>query len=579
MRKLIIVMVLMAVITGITAQVNVSSSYVDSLETEMRNSNFSYKSQMNLINFYLSKGYKEAALLNFSFLKRDNSLSHEDLKTMSQLEYDLELIEKSSADLSALYLLKPDLDTILRLSVLYSATGDKEKALRLLNRNQSEKHDKYEQLRNLYVELYNNNKTILATACREILWTYDYAMSSKYFVKPVITIISPEKNTETNSGKSSIVFQVKHEHPVKNVYINNVDLAQSESLTKTDKEYKKDFSYLADLSEGTNQFIIKVVDINGETQTDTLQINQFSFTRNLAWKSAESDTLFNQLKRIRNYYPEKMLISQKDKNQILCIVDTNSKLNEQMLTLFDLISDPLTGSVETANAKLICQNRAVSGNLNTYLGQSLLKQVNFNTRLILGISGRWHINRENWMLEDIHKNQVNIKPYIENLFKYASSGITLIIGGQDIISPVMKSQLEQMIQQSVNPVQIIFLNNQVWKNSPNQFINANIDQVVLSYPLHDILNGEIIQNNKFTNQSTLIYNPYYPVKKSHNELYSRTEQKLISTKVSDSDKNKILNFCSDWRRYNEMSNYLKNSWTLNDLLVRVNDFEQRQVEE
>ncbi|HOD53382.1 MAG TPA: hypothetical protein PKJ08_02535, partial [Candidatus Cloacimonadota bacterium] len=122
-------------------------------------------------------------------------------------------------------------------------------------------------------------------------------------------------------------------------------------------------------------------------------------------------------------------------------------------------------------------------------------------------------------------------------------------------------------------------NNQVWKNSPNQFINANIDQVVLSYPLHDILNGEIIQNNKFTNQSTLIYNPYYPVKKSHNELYSRTEQKLISTKVSDSDKNKILNFCSDWRRYNEMSNYLKNSWTLNDLLVRVNDFEQRQVEE
>jgi len=281
---------------------------------------------------------------------------------------------------------------------------------------------------------------------------------------------------------------------------------------------------------------------------------------------------------MRNYYPEKLLISQKDKNLIFCVVDANSPLKENMLTLFDLVSDPITGSVESGNAKLIYQDRAVSRNLNAFLGQSLLKQVNFNTKLVLSITGDWKINGDQWLYQDIDNNRVNMKPIFENILKYASSGITLIIGGKTNNLPEMKSQFEQMINQSVNPVQVVFLKDKIWKSNPNQLINSNTiyTETVSFYNLKDILNGDLIQNSKMTNQPVAIYNPYLNIQKVHKDLYTRTEQKLTSAKINESDKNKILDFCHDWRRYNEMNNYLKNNWSLNDLLVRVSDYQQRE---
>ncbi len=576
--EIVLMIWLLGLFVSLFSQGMISTAKVDSLETEMRNNSFSYESQMKLINYYLSLGFKEAALLNYSFLKRRMTLEYDDLKVISELEYDLELIEKATIDLSNLYLLKPETDLSLRLAVLYATVEGMDKGLRILRRTVADKELKFDILRQLYVDMYNSEKMTLAEKCRELLWAYDPVIASRYFIKPELKIISPENNSDTNSNRASIVFQIKHEHPIRSIMVND---KEAFNMPSTVESVSRDFSHLVDLQEGENTFVVKVIDINGETQSDTLTINQFSFSRNMAWKSTYSDSLFSDFNRLRSYYPEAILSSEKNRNVLLCVIDADSRFKNDMLTFFDLLSSSYTGIAESNNAKLIYNHRTIDRNLKAYLGNSLLRQINFNTQLVLSMSGDWQISAESWLYKDINNEWTDVKPFLEDMLRYASGGVSLVLGGVSSNKAIIRNQLQNIIDRSVSPAKIYFVNDNVWKGNPLARINHNLlsdnnkRNNLKQINLTDLLDAETIKNDKYSENSIYIVNPYFAVSQKHNELYGRLQNKLNQSNVSNTDKSKILNFCSDWRRYTEMLNYVNNNWSINELIARVDDYQQR----
>jgi len=536
--------------------------------------------RIQLIDEYLKKSQPELALLEIQQFYHNNLQSEKIREKLIQVLFWLGKKKLVYPKLVEQYLLKPGDKKNFYLAVDDWALGNKERAIRFLNSLKLQVSDLSIQLALLYQKLYFLNRKELAKASSELLENFSFSEYSRLFPNPTLFIYSPNNNYFTTAGKITVNFLVKHTKPIKIVKVNNKLIFNLTDAKPAKKKFNKNFKTQINLRPGKNLIKIYAQDIFGYSISKVVKVFAATFDLLPVEKFYLKDSI-KYLTDLLNGFVGKNFFSKKSSlNKALLIsYPATQKTNTYSPYIWrTLLINSFTGKFENSKIQPLINDYATKENIDPIIKNWLLANLNIKTNTFLFLKGNWFNSNNKWLMK-LKNGNFNIVDFINKFNKLASNSLTILIEGN--FNDSLFNYIAKNLKKCNIPNKLIFIDNN--KFSYEKFINqlfVPIDSVNYSnsndYFEYYSRQDSTLKYNKINSDVTNILEfPAAKIKNFHAELYMELADNLKKIKRKTADKKKILEFCKNWKRINEISDYLNNKITYVDILTYAREYFSR----
>lgn len=546
--------------------------------------------QWDLVEEYLANAEPELALLEILEYEQNHDLAPAQRAEKGKILLWLELEKRATNALAEAYFAKPNNETAMYLAVADRLSGGAERSARTLTEIGAEDPDLAMKLAKLYQDLFLSGKKVAAGAAADALRDYDPEAYHQYFPLPQISIYSPEEGYQTDAAEVSVVFDVKHGNPIRRITVADstiYELSEEDEAHLSERSFNGSFTSLTPVGAGRNDVAVVAEDVFGYSSTATATVNGLNFTRPAEWSAPLADSLKAAVAYVESYVGDEILAIDKDGTYRAVVF---SYSDEDSISAFDkglywndLLAHPRVGLPEKRNVKTLIGERATAGNVDMIFGSWILPALNLKTKLFVYLNGSWRIDDDEWSVGTAD-GRADVKPHIETIARTANGGMTIVFGG---LLPGEADRLEAALPEALNASSAgaeaaILADAQFeWKFTRGA-LDASI-ATVESLRLDADAIAEIDSRARVVSNGggsvPFGENPALKARAAHGSLYDEFEAKISSDRLSASEKQTVLEFVSDWRRYSEMKRYVENRLPAEDLLIQAEEYFSRTEEE
>lgn len=560
------------------------SSLADSIQTLMLNGKVSDDLRMILINEYIKNSESELALLELMDMSKKSGGNIETDFLRAKVLFGLGDVSSSRSDFITSYFGEPTSEKLTYLLLCEYNQKNIESAKFIYHQLKSAETDFYNELIILYQSYYNSGRFLVANIIPTMLAELDPAQYSSYFPKPIINILSPEKESASLESEITVVFTVQHSDDIKEVTINDSPIYQLHENSGEVESFKKDFSNKISLSAGTNSIRIKAVDVFGfsaETEISVSSLN-FSHPKNLI--SVLVDSVDYKLLQLKNFVPQEIYRLQNTSDDLFMLItdeSSDAEKNNENLFYFNLFTNQFTNSINVNEAKFISREQLSGINLDLLWNHWLQKNLNYSATLIMYVDADLEISDSGWKFKYAKESNYDLREKITQLISVASEGLVFFIAGTIDNTELFRKQMSSIIERSVVPIAFI----QTEGISEELLIEHCYDpdyygdNEIISefYTISEITNSINKADCVFTNNTEIkLFNlPAAKIISNHRSNLTLLAEKLKAAKISKSNSNLILSYAKNWRRHIDIIRYLNDEFSLSDFLIKIEEFNNR----
>jgi hypothetical protein len=566
------------------------SGRIDSLVEQLGQHPNSRLLTLRLIDEYIQLNNPELALLEVLDAENNGVLGADDAYLKGEIEFNLEQIDAAERTVIFAYLENPSDDLLLRLAVLSYAKGSDARGRRILKRIENRSTDVTAKVRDLYEKLFANGRKTLAQSVARIIQESQSGSSESYLKKPQITIISPQNDIATDSSEISCVVEVHHDKPLQKLFINRRQIYEldEKSIVNPRENISRIFRSRMSVEAGINILRVNASDILDVETNDSLVVYGTNFSLPVLSNTPFSDSLQKSFRIMRSYIPDEVF-SPPINNYVRSFViagsvkDNQQQSSDRGLMMHSLLTSTLSGVCLPSDAKCLLQDRSTSDALSIILEKWIIPNVTFQSTTILYFSGIWKITSAGWNLFDCGGITFDVKPFIEELAAMGSSGIIMMFDGVVNDRDILRDQLTTIVMGTTVPMKaIVFPATDDWPSgllklchAPGNSTNREEDPLeVTADDVAKFVEGSFLVSN--TQRKIIIFgNPGQHIKNAYSVMLGKLAKKLKNENIGTTEKKIILNFCQDWRRYNEVERYLANRLTMSEFLARIDEYNKR----
>lgn len=592
-RYIVIAVSLLGLVGSLhTQEVSVSiSREIDTLGSQLLRNPDDAPLQLQLINAYTLSFNPELALLEILNAESQGKLVREGKALKGTVQLSLEQVSTAYGSLTEAYLAKPSDEILLLIGIAEYARGESGRGYWEISRLKERIQDLPGKLLGLYEKFYLNRRKVVAGAILHALQNVDSVAYGTFFPAPQVSVLSPSDNFATEASQVSVVLEVHHSRPVQSVVVAGEEVFDAGEWKggSAHDPFSKTLTTLVPVKEGRNDIQVLVSDIFGNTSRDTVSVNGMSFHMLSTWTSVLVDSLRREIQNLRNYIPDSVLVGgQRNVYRGLIIAGPSSNalssFFDRGLYLHEYLTNPVTGIIPTSNMKVLLRDRVQQQNMNMVLDEWLVKGATFQSISVVYCAGDWNISRNQWNLTDQNGIATNVKPVFDRLSSLATGGAVILLDGPMDNRTLLEEELRSMTSSATVPLEAVILPGdwtEQWSRSLLRQTSVPGSSDVGGELLARDLSRILIGSAAFFGDGqplTLGKNPAGLVAQLSARLLSLLAKKLAGEKTSESVRRKILGFSTDWRRYNEITRYLGNQLSLQDFVIRVDEYERRTAE-
>ncbi|MCF8242896.1 MAG: hypothetical protein K9J16_16070 [Melioribacteraceae bacterium] len=568
------------------------SAEADTLFSQLEDDPGNINLRTRLIEEYIHNSKYELALVEIIELENEQVLSEKMQSLKADCLFNLEQIQPALKELMVSYLRAPDDKIMQSVAIADFALGNETRSVRTLRSLKPKNPELAFDIALLYQQLFLNQNKQLANAASSLLREFDSKEYAKYFPKPQIMIVSPADNYSTQNNEATIVFEVNHSKAIKKISVNeSVIYNPTEEEIDLDAEsFSKTFNSKMPVDAGKNKIVVNAVDVFGYESSEEIFVNGLNFTKMSTDLSLYSDSLIHNLDVITSFVDtEDIQVTKNPQTKVLVYSFSPGGLsinyNEKGIFWYDFFANQLIGKASPSHTKLLVGKRASSENVNLLVSNWLVPELNVLTHTVLYINGEWELINDRWMLGSSDDELIDLQKHLSSLLTAASSGISLILDGEISSRNRLENDIKNFISYTSIPVEafITSSNNTLVEDVIQKFSKpdlSNNDSTLLYLELNSLKKIDslgVYFSNRDLNLE-VAENPAVKLSASLPVLKNNVEIKLKKDRMSSSNRSTILNYCSDWRRFEDMHDYLDDRTTASDLLIKAQEFFSRNKE-
>ncbi len=544
---------------------------------------------LQLVDAYLQNLEPELALLELSYAEELGFRTPGSLELKGRAQAILEQTRPALRTLAVAYMQDPKDETLLLIAILHHAAGDRRRGSEILQRIGSRMTALPARLLQEYERFYLNGRRTLAAGTASAIRDLDTTAFRSFFPLPELAVLSPSENTSTEASSTSVIIEVNHKRPIQRVRIGDVTVfdQSDQPVRSVEESFSRSFTHLQPIREGRNLIPIVAEDILGFSTRRLLTVNGLNFSPLSSWRGSRTDSLRSAFRRLQSYVPDQDLASQTLAECRALVIaggrgGDSASLADCGAMMAELLSHRYSGVAERSAVKALVGDRCTRENIEMVTERWLQREATFRTRTTVFITGRWRISRDQWLLEESTGQWIDMKAVLEMLTQLATGGVTVLLDGLLDDRAVLESGLREIVARTVVPLEVLLLPpDGSWAPALVRFVGdpespaAGTAGVAVSLRrLSSVLSGSsLLTNGK--DGLTVARNPAAAVAELHRHLLQQTGQRLAAGGIGVAQRDKILQFCSDWRRVGEMQRYLRRELDANDLLVRAEEYVAR----
>jgi len=566
------------------------SSQIDTLSAQLLRNPDDRALQLRLIDAYTLSFNPELALLELLNAEARGKLMREGAGIKGTVQLSLEQTSAAFSSLTQAYLAAPSDEILLLIAIVEYARGETQRGFWEMSRLKPRIPDLSVKLLGLYERFYLNGRKTIARAILRALQEVDPVAYGTYFPVPQISILSPSDNYATEAAQVSVALEVRHSRPIQMIRVGGLVVYDRGEWKggSANETFSQSYTTLLSIQEGRNPIVIQASDIFGNETSDTVLVNGMNFNRLASWNSPLVDSLRKGLQYLQNYIPDSILTGeQRNVARALIIAGTASAdstdLFNRGMFLHEFLTNPVSGIIPPANAKLLLKHRVEELTMKMVLDDWLLKGATFQSVTVVYCAGNWKITEDHWLLQDRRGGAVDVKPYVQQLSSLATAGVVIIVDGTIDNRAPLEGELRRLVGSATIPFEVVVLpDGAAW---PWQWSVATLnpdsvkgtvesDGSLDARDFPEYFRGALALSGELP-AIPIARNPASVIVAVTERMLSSLSQKLTKEKIDDSAKGKILTFSSDWRRYNEISRYLSNQFSISDFIIRVEEYLRR----
>lgn len=580
MKKIIIFIFLSSIVLP---QSNLTvSPRVDTLYEKLINNPEDYESVKKLIAEYNSKMYPELSYLEFLNMNSNQGVKF-DYKNFGIILFYLSQYKSSYNNLVSAYLLNPNDEILKYLAILNYYKENKIVSNRLLKLITSRNADISNELYDIYQKLFLTGKKDLASSILNLLKDNDPKFYSNNISKPSIKFVSPASEIASEDKAIPVVVSIKCKSAIKSVTINNHLAFDNKdiALANVNLPFEQTFKDNISLKEGLNIVTVAVIDAFDNLAQESIKVSGLNFDRKAEWTSSLSDSIKIKYSLLRNYLDDTVIVTKKlDNDRLLTIGCGKDKASYDNSIFFtDLLLNNNAGFIKPENTKILVNERVVKQNISTVIEKWLLQQTNFQNKNIVYISGVWNVTSDAIYYCDYEMNKIDLKPYIAKLAQIGCKGVSVIFEGKIDNIELMEMNLKQTIVSTQIPVNFLIIPKMDWAtNTLDRITDPSQTDTNGIYGtgkyLSESISGSVYISNKDDIPLFLIAGA--KVAQIHAAMFNDLPAKFKVEKVNKKEQPKILDFLRNWKMYNELKRYHKNQMSIQDLMIRIDDYNERK---
>ncbi len=557
------------------------SDRIDLLSSKITNQSTDPELKKQLIFEYISMDEPELALLEMNDLNGNSQINYELIEAGADIHFYMENFEASLANFKSAYIFNPTTENLKKILLLNYFLQKKESIPPMLSDLKKRDTAFVKSLGQIFQKAHFNKKIILAAKVERFIKEYCGNEYSAIFPNPTVSIISPMKNVSTNSRAIPLTFTVNHARQIQSITVNGkaVYTIKPDDVNKP-IYFEKTFNVPVDLHEGENTIGVKAEDALGLNDQQQITVYCTDFPRLAEWTSVYSDTLTKYFRYIKSFVPDSSYSHAHAENQKLIVISTSEGADiaafQKGLFWYDLFTHPYSGFVDENNTKFINIERATTANIDVVLNDWLLKNMTLQSITNVYINADWKINAAEWTIKMKDNSFYDARAMIKKISKITASGLNFIIDGKIDNPELLYRGVAEMVQEIRIPCAIISLCTTDYVPvlcnmiaAPDSIVSEEKEllpeNMAGHIPLARLWKNEFVQPRIITNAAAL-------VRSSYAEMLAGIDIKLKRDKAGAAQKKKIHTYIQDWRRYSEVSRYLSNSMSLQDLLDHADEY-------
>lgn len=574
LRRLLLSTVVV-VVTGISQPLSLSP-LIDTLNAQLLRSPEDAVLRQRVIDAYTMAFEPELALLEIL----GTPAGRADAAARGRVQFSLEQLGPATRSLRQAYLESPSDETLMFLAVLAYAGGNPRLGAFEVQRLKTRRPSLSVDLLNLYERFYLHNRTVIAAAAQRALQDADPVAFETYFPRPQISILSPGEGVATEADRISVIWEVRHSRPLRIVTIGGETvLEQAPHADVPSREtVQRSFSRLVPVREGKNPVVIAAEDMFGNRSSDTVTVHGLAFDLPPAWRSPSVDSLQVKLDLLRTAVADSVFRASPAPGRRALIVAgpagaESDRFFHRALLWYELFSNEFIGAIPRAQTKLLAAARMTAENVRVLAENWLIKEATFQSMTTLVLSGEWRISQGRWDLVDSDGTPVNMRPWILQLRSLATSGMVLVIDGPIHGREMLEADLRDVAAGSTVPINAILLPpGESWEVALLALaLRPDTAPSTPDMSVRDLSTSAPVLSNT-ESFLPILFNPAARIRQNHGVLYEDLRRNLATTRIDGRTRDRLLGFSSDWRRYNEITRYLRGSFTLEDFIIRVDEY-------
>ncbi len=561
------------------------SDKVDILSAQLNNQNSNPGVKKQLILEYIQMDEPELALLEMNDLSGNTQIDYELLEAGAEIYFYMENFESSLTNFKSAYIFHPTSENLKKILLLNYFLQRKESIPRLFSDLKKSDSTLVKSLGQIFQKAHFSKKNILASKVERFIKEYCGSEYSAIFPNPTVSIISPMTNVSTNTRTTPLSFTVTHARQVQSITVNgkSVYAINPEDINKP-VYFEKTFNIPVELQDGENKITVRAEDALGLNDHQQITVYCTDFPRLAGWTSPYSDTVRKYFRYLKSFVPDSGYSHGRADNQKLIVITAATKADsvaafQKGLFWYDLLTHPYGGFVDEKNTKFINIERATMINIDVVMNDWLLKNLTLQSVTNVYINSNWKINPVEWTFELKDGSYYDARALVKKISKITTSGINFIIDGKIDNLELLSRGVADLVREIQIPCTIVSLGSTDYipvlcgilgvpdstGSDDKEFLLSNLTGKV---PLSQTWKNDFVQPRMITNAAAAIRVDYA-------EMLTRIEDKLKRDRATTAQKKKIHAYIQDWRRYSEVSRYLTNSMSLQDLLDHAEEYLNR----
>lgn len=552
------------------------SPLIDTLNAQLLRSPEDAVLRQRVIDAYTLAFEPELALLEIL----GTPAGRADAAARGRVQFSLEQLGPATRSLRQAYLESPSDETLMFLAVLAYAGGNPRLGAFEVQRLKARRPSLSVDLLNLYERFYVHHRTVIAAAAQRALQDADPVAFETYFPRPQISILSPGEGSATEADRISVIWEVRHSRPLRSVTIGGESVLEQASNpdVPSRETVQRSFSRLVPVREGKNPVVIAAEDMFGNRSSDTVTVHGLAFDLPSAWRSPSVDSLQVKLDLLRTAVADSVFRASPVPGRRALIVAgpagaESDRLFDRGVLWYELLTNEFIGAIPPTQTKLLAAARMNAENVRVLAENWLIKEATFQSMTVLVLGGEWRISPGRWDLVDNDGTPVNMRPWVHHLRSLATSGVIIVIDGPVHNRQMLEADLRELMAGSTVPMNAVLL-------TPGESWDETLLALTLrpdtAPPASDISVRDLSSSATLLSNTEaflpLLFNPAARIRQNHRALYENLGRKLATERVDGRTRDRLLGFSADWRRYNEITRYLQGSFTLEDFIIRVDEY-------